>query len=267
MISYKLPKIDYDVVFNLDSYGSGDVALANGVLKIKNEAGDVAATIKASDLLSFAYDAYAAGTANVVDVVLTNVTMVANNQYSLTVYAPYVQSFFGGGQETGATYQTRTYVVGVDATPTVDELGALFAARINADANAYFTATYTTGTDTLAITAASASAGALVVTAPAGATVTDSTAWAAPVGTLDEVTQYIKASNLSVSAYDRYVISYRKVIRHNAVTGLQVIKPVNVLFYIDTADTTGVSLLTSILDGSYGSSSANLAKYCGCPAV
>lgn len=263
MISYKLPKIENDIAFNLDSYTAGDITLANGVLTIKDEAGSDAAVIRANDLLSFSYDAYAAGTANVVDVVLTNVSMIADSNYALTVYAPYVQSFFGGGQETGATYQTRTYVVGVDGTPTVDELGTLFAARINADANAYFTATYTAGSDTLAITAASASAGALVVNAPAGAVVSDAVAWVAPVGTLTEVTQYINPTSLTLSAYSRYVITYRKAIRHNAVTGLQVIKPVNVLFYIDDAEATGIALLTSILDGSY----TPVADYLGCPAV
>lgn len=263
MISYKLPKIENDIAFNLDTYSAGDIVLADGILTIKDEAGANAAVIRTNDLISFSYDNYNTGAANVVSVVLTGVSMVANNQYALTVYAPYVQNFFGGGKETSATYQTRTYVVGVDGTPTVDELGALFAARINADSNAYFTATYTAGTDTLAITAASASAGALVVTAPAGAVVSDVTAWAAPVGTVAEVSEYVNPTLITASTYQRFTITYRKVIRHNAVTGLQVIKPVNVVFFIDSNDAAGYTLLISILNGTY----ATVADYLGCPAV
>lgn len=263
MISYKLPKIENDIAFNLDTYSAGDIVLADGILTIKDEAGANAAVIRTNDLISFSYDNYNTGAANVVSVVLTAVSMVANNQYALTVYAPYVQNFFGGGKETSATYQTRTYVVGVDGTPTVDELGALFAARINADSNAYFTATYTAGTDTLAITAASASAGALVVTAPAGAVVSDVTAWAAPVGTVAEVSEYVNPTLITASTYQRFTITYRKVIRHNAVTGLQVIKPVNVVFFIDSNDAAGYTLLISILNGTY----ATVADYLGCPAV
>lgn len=271
-ISYKLPKVqDVDQVAILDTPVAGDTALANGVLTIKNEAGSNAIVVKASDLLSFRQTDYSAGTANVVNVVLTGVTMVANTEYVLTVNAPYVQNFFGGGKETGATYQTRTYVVGVDGTPTVDELGALFAARIAADAKAYFTATYTSASDTLAITAASASAGALVVVAPTGATISDATAWVSPSGSVTEVLSYINNPALVVAAgYSRYIISYRKMIRHNAVTGLQVCKPVNSLVYLDkdnAGTAAAVTLLTSILNGSYGTSYATLAKYCGCPAV
>jgi hypothetical protein len=242
-----------------------------------DDAGNTAIVVKAADLLNFTYTAYAAGTANVVDVDLTGVTMVANTEYVLTVNAPYVQNFFGGGQETGATYQTRTYVVGVDGTPTVAELQALFVARINADANAYFSATSETG-DVGRITADSASAGALVVVAPAGSQITDQTAWVSPSGSVAEVLSYVNNPALVTGAgYNKYRIAYRKMIRHNAVTGLQVCKPVNSIVYLDKDDagtSAAVTLLTSILNGSYGTTGANTdaklantAKYNGCPAV
>jgi hypothetical protein len=264
MITFKLPKIQNDLAFNLDTYAAGDIVLADGVLSIKDEAGNVAAKIRTNDLLSFSYDAYAAGTANVVDVDVTGASLVNNGTYSLTVYAPYAVNFFGGGQETGATYQTRTYTVGVDATPTAVELRDLFVARINADVNAYFSAAGVAG-DIIRITADNAGFGPLTVThtIPGTVTVADSTAWVSPVGTVAEVSEYINSSLITAASYGRYVITYNKMIRHNAVTGLQVIKPVNVLFYIDSADTTGITLLTSILNGSY----ATVADYLGCPAV
>jgi hypothetical protein len=275
-ITYKLPKIDQDQVVILATPVAGDTALANGKLAIKDEAGNVALNIKASDLLSFKYDAYAAGTANVVNVALASATLAAGGSYSLTVYAPNVQNFFGGGAESGAIYQTRTYVVSFAAAPasapTAAQVATALVARINADTNAYFTATVSSST-TVQITADSAGYGALVVTHNFTGTVTvsDATAWVSPVGSADEVKGYVGNDLLVTgSQYNRYEINYRKVIRHNAVTGLQVIKPVTALVYLDKADSgtaAAVTLLTSILDGSYGTSYATLAKYCGCPAV
>jgi hypothetical protein len=268
-ISYRLPKIDnIDAVSVLETPLVGDTDLASGLLTVLDEGGNVAIQVKASDLLSFSYDPYAAGTANVQKVTLTGVPMVANIQYSLTVYAPYVTNFFAGGQETGAIFQTRTYTVGVDATPTVDELGALFAARIAADVNAFFTASYNSGTDELTITADSAFAGALQITAPSGAVVSTVTPWVEPVGSSAEVLGYVNNASLVVAGatYNRFIIRYRRLVRHNAVTGLQVIRPVNSLVYLNSANggtAAAVALLTDILDGSY----TPVSDYLGCPQV
>lgn len=270
-ISYKLPKVqNIDQVCILDTPAASDTALANGVLTIKDEGGNNSIVVKAADLLSFNYKAYSAGTANVVSIELSGVTMINNTEYILTVSAPYVQNFFGGGQETGAVYQTRTYVVPTDGTATAAELATAFVARITADANAYFTAAVVSST-IVRITAKSASAGALVTVAPTGATFADTTPWVSPSGSAAEVTGYLPTTPYNTAAgYNRYIISYRKMVRHNAVTGLQVVKPVNSLVYMDKDDAgtaAAVTLLTSILNGSYGSSAALLAKYCGCPAV
>lgn len=267
-ISYKLPKIDnIDHVSVLETPLAADTALASGVLTILDENGNVAIEVKACDLLSFSYAAYSAGVANEQEVDLSGVSMVANNNYSLTVYAPYVTNFFAGGQETGAIFQTRTYVVGVDATPTVDELGALFAARIAADVNAFFTASYTPG-GILTITALSAEAGQMQITAPAGSVITTTVAWVEPTGSSAEVLGYVNNASLVVAGaqYDRFIIRYRKFIRHNAVTGLQVVKPINSLVYLNIADggtAAAVTLLTDILSGAY----TPVADYLGAPQV
>ena len=278
-INYKLPKIDQDQVVILatpDGSTYTDTVMANGVLSIKDEAGNVALKIKASDLISYKYDAYAAGTANVVNVALASATLAAGGAYSLTVYAPNVQNFFGGGQETGATYQARTYTVSFAASPasapTAAQVATALVARINADANAYFTAAVVS-TSTVQITADSASAGALIVTHNITGTVTisDATAWVSPVGSANEVLGYV-ANDLLVtgSQYNRYEINYRKVIRHNAVTGLQVIKPVTALVYLDVAGSgtaNVVTRLTGLLNGSYATTAGICATYLGCPAV
>ena len=267
---YKLPKLNADSALHLDTPVAGDTVLANGVLTVKDESGDVALVVKISDITSYSYAAYAAGTANVVNVVLTSAPLAAGASYSITISAPYVQNFFGGGQETGAIYQARTYTVtfpsgtGVVA-PTVDQIGAALLARISADPSAYFTATYTSGTDTLAITAASALAGPLNVTTSfalvAGA-ITDATAWVAPAGTIAEVSQHINETLLGSASYSRFIIRHRKFIRHNAVTGNEVVKPSLALVYIDSTDTTAITLLTNILSGA-----ATTANYLGAPAV
>lgn len=274
--NYRLPKITADSVTILNTPQSTDTALASGLLTIKDEGGNPSLVVKASDLLSFTYAANVAGTANARSIVLTGITLAANTNYVLTVHVPYLINFFGGGQETGAIYQTRTYTIGFGTgtgspAPTVDGIGAAFAAQISADNNAAFTATYTAATDTLLITAKSAFGGNLEITAPIGATNTNTTPWVSPVGANAEVVGY--AGNnpyATAAAYNRYIIRYRKMVRHSAVTGLQVIKPVNALVYLDVSNggtAAAVTLLTSILDGSYGTSYATLAKYCGCPAV
>lgn len=267
-INYKLPRVqELDGLSILNApTAATDVVLASGVLTIKDATGAAAIVLKASDLLGFRYNAYTAGTANVVDVELAAVTFPVggNVAYALTVSAPYVQNFFGGGQETKAVYIPRTYTVSVDSTPTVAELQAAFIARINADASAYFTAS-AVGTK-VRITSVSALTGQLFVEAPTGSVITQATAWVAPVGTTTEILRYVPNSTLVSGNYNRYIIQHRQVIRHNAVSGLGVIRNATSLVYLNTAGAgTGatVTKLTSILNGSY----ATVADYLGCPAV
>jgi hypothetical protein len=59
---------------------------------------------------------------------------------------------------------------------------------------------------------------------------------------------------------------YRKSIKHNIVNGLEVVKPVTALVYLNTADAgtaATVTKLTSVLNGSY----TPVADFLGCPAV
>jgi len=266
MITFQLPTINADSALLLNTpVAATDVVLANGVLTVKDESGAAALVLKASDLINFDYNAYSAGTANVVDVDLTGVTMLNNGVYRLTISAPYVQSFFGGGAESNAVFRTRTYIVSTDATATVAELQAAFVARINADVNAYFSATSQAG-DVVRITADAAGFGPLTVTAPAGATVADQTAWVSPVGTTNEVLQYIPNAALVTGTYNRYIITYRKFLRNNIVNGLQVALPVQAIVYLNSGDAgtaATVTKLTNVLSGAY----TPVADYLGCPAV
>ena len=274
--NYKLPKVqELDGLSILNTpVAATDVVLDNGVLTIKDETGASAIKIKACDLLGFRYNAYTAGTANSVTVNLSSATLVANNIYSLTVSAPYVQNFFGGGQETKAVYIPRTYTVSVDGTPTVQELLDAFLAKINSDPSAYFSAV-DIGGGTLQITAASALAGQLFIeTNVPGVTsfdIANAIAWVAPVGTATEVLGYVPNSTLVTGTYNRYIIEYRNVIRHNAVSGLGVIKKSTALVYLNSTNggtAATVTKLTSILDGSYGVASlAQAAEYFGCPVI
>jgi hypothetical protein len=244
-----------------------DVALATGLLSIKDESGAVALKIKASDLLGFRYTAGTAGTANIVDVELAAITLPAGgDSFSLTVSAPYARNFFTNGIETNAVFQARTYTVGSDATPTAAEIATAFVARINADINKYFTATVVSSTK-VRITADNAGYGALNVIAPVGSVISDNAAWVSPAGTPDQVKAQINDDDLVTAAgYETYQINYRKAIRSNMVNGLEVYKPVTALVYLNTADANTAGTLTKlnqILTGSF----ATTAAYLGCPAV
>ena len=276
--NYKLPRVqelDSISVLNAPTVAT-DVVLANGVLTVKDATGANAVILKACDLLGFRYDAAnLTGTPNVVDVDLTTAVLVPNSTYSLTISAPYVQNFFGGGQETRAVYIPRTYTVSVDATPTVAELQSAFVARIAADPSAYFTAASVAG-DIVRITALSALAGPLFVETNVpgitAAMITSSTAWVSPVGTVTEVLSYFpNAALVTGPVYNRYIILHRSVIRHNAVSGLGVIRNATSLVYLNTAGANTaatVTKLTSILNGSWAVASlAQAANYQGCPAV
>ena len=269
-INYKLPKVqELDGLSILNApVAATDVVLASGSLTVKDATGASAITIKASDLLGFRYNAYTAGVPNVVDVELSGVVLTpglaGQTIFALTVSAPYVQNFFGGGQETKAVYIPRTYTVSIDTNPTVTELQTAFINRINSDPSAYFTAS-AVGTK-VRITSVSALTGQLFVEAPALAVITTATAWVAPVGTTTEILRYVPNSTLVSGNYNRYIILHRQVIRHNAVSGLGVIRNATSLVYLKSTDAgtaATVTKLTSILNGSF----ATVAGYLGCPAV
>ena len=99
------------------------------------------------------------------------------------------------------------------------------------------------------------------------AVISVATAWVAPAGTTTEVLGYLNnATIVTGPSYNRYIIEYRKVIRHNAVSGLGVIRKSTALVYLKSTDAgtaVTVTKLTSILDGSY----ATVAGYLGCPAI
>lgn len=267
MITFKMPKLDVDAVVVLNTPVDGvDNVLASGILTILDEAGSDALNLKATDWLNFKYDTYTTGTANVVDVDLTGVTIVNNGVYVLTVYAPYVQNFFGGGKESGAIYQTRTYTVSLPNPAALSDLENELVTRINADVNAYFTATGN-GAGVVTITCNDAGFGALTVNAPAGSVVSDATPWVSPVGLPSEVLQYIPNAStvLSNGQYNRFIITYRKFIRHNIVNGLQVVKPVQVLVYTDSVDAGTAAFDLGTIDILAGA--GTVADYLGCPQV
>ena len=264
--NYQFPKIasvDSVTVMNTPD-AANDVDLDAGTITLTGDAGGL--VIRACDLLAFDQTDFTAGTAHSVDVDLTGITAVDNRIYSLTVFAPNVINFFGGGRETGAIYQTRTYNISSDNTASVAEIQAAFVAAIAADPGAYFTASAEAG-DVVRITALSAEAGALEITAPAGATLSDNAAFVAPVGAESEVEAYgISPAVADAAGYDRYIIKHRKFTRSNAVSGLQCVAPVISLVYLkqdDAGTGAAVTAITAILDGSH----TPVADYLGCPAL
>lgn len=267
--SYRLPRITADTVVVLNTPLPADTVLANGVLTVLDDASNVAIGIKAVDFLSFNSEAGSLGVANEIEIDLAGVTVIANLTYSYSVYGPYAQNFFGGGTETGAIYTTRTYNVSLPAlpAPTPTMLAAAFRDRINADTNAYFTATAPGGV-TFKVLADSANAGALVSeTIPNGAVINQIIPWVSPVGTTQEVLAQVNNAALVVgSVYDRIIVNFRKPINSNIVNGLRVIKDTRLVVYFDTADggtAAAVALLSNILLGNH----TPVKSYLGCPQV
>lgn len=260
--NYKLPKLNSDKAYFVDTPVAGTTEdLTQGLFTLLDESDNTAIDMLISDIYGWKYDAYSAGVAHVVDVDFTGATLIANNLYALTVRVPYLVNFFGGGnhatagtKESRAEYVTRTYTVSTDATaPFAIELSDLFKAQIDNDVQfAAFSAASAAGV--LTITALSAQGGQMEIstTAPL-ATVADATAWISPVGSLSEV-QAETGSSLQVGAtYDRYIIGFRDYLRHNAVKGLQVVKPSILVYYLDSANggtAATVAAITNILDGT-----------------
>lgn len=265
--NYQFPRIgSVDTVTVLNTPATADYDLDAGTITIKDEAGADSLVVRACDLIAFDQTDFTAGTAHSVNVDLAGITVVNNRVYSITVSAPNVKNFFGGGRETGAIYQTRTYNVSSDITATVAEIRTAFIDAITADPGAYFTATAGLG-DVLVVTALSADAGALEITAPAGATKLDAVAFVAPVGTEAEVLAYgISAAVADAAGYDRFIVKHRKFVRSNAISGLQAVLPAISLVYLkQDAGGTGaaVTAITDFLDGTH----TPVADYLGCPAL
>lgn len=263
MLPYVLPKKNIDQVIVLNTPVVGDAVLAVGTVTLLDEAGSVALKLKMTDVIGYKKDAYTAGTAHVVDVDVTGAILVANGTYSLTVSAPNVVV-----KESGAVFQTRTYTVSVDATPTVAELQALFVAAVNADAYATATASSQAG-DVVRLTADSVFYGQLQVsTNVVGVTVADQTAYVAPVGSYSEVASFSLPSDAVVLAggnYDRYTIKYNKFVNNNAVSGLKVVKEAVVYLYLDSLN--GGTAATEVVIDAHFAGTSTAAKYLGAVAL
>jgi hypothetical protein len=268
--TFVLPKKDYEQVIVVNTPLAADAVLASGLITLKDEAGIDALALRLPDVIAGKKFANAAGAASVASVVLTNVSIVSNSRYELTVLAPNRKDFFLYGKEYNPLLLSRTFSVAVDATATVDELGALFAAAINADLEAGFTAAYTSGTDTLAITADSVDAGKLAVSAPAGATV--SVTYTEPVGTISEVEVQAPGKSLAGTAYNRYEFKAKKLLKHNAVSGLSVYKTVKYAVYAKTSSTAYEAVLDNLLAGTIAVTDlatvgTQVAKYFAIPSL
>lgn len=261
-LPFVLPKKQVDEVIILNTPAAADSVLATGRITWLDEAGSVALKVKVSDIIGRKKEVYTAGTAHVVDVDVTGAVLVANGTYSLTISAPNVVV-----KETQAVYQTRTYTVSVDATPTVAELQALFIAAVNTDVYGTATASSQAG-DIVRLTSDAVGYGQLVVTTNVtGVTVADQTAFVASIGSADEVSGFLlPSSTLTVgAAYTRYTVRYRKSVNHPGVNGLQAVKEATAYIYALEAGADYAAFCTAI-DAQFGGT-ATAATYLGAPAL
>lgn len=268
--TFVLPSKDYEQVIVVNTPLAADAVLANGVITLKDEAGVDSLALRLPDILAGKKFANAVGAASVATITLTSVSIVNNGRYELVVSLPNRKDFFLYGKEYNPLLLLRTYSVSLDASATVDELGAAFAAAINADTEAGFTAAYTSGSDELAITAASVDAGKFSITAPTGATV--SIAYTASVGSVTEVEANAPGKSLAGTSYNRYEFKAKKLIKHNAVSGLSVYKTVKYAIYAKTSSTAYEAVLDNLLAGTIAVTDlatvgTQVAKYFAVPSL
>ena len=231
--TFKLPQIDYATVVVVNTPIAADVALAGGLLTLKDEAGTNALQVRFSDILKAKKYGYVAGTAHKLSIALASVTLTANRLYSLQITLPNRQDFFLYGKETNPLVTLRTYTwASGTAAPTAAQIVAGFVAVINADTEAGVTASINGTTTTLDLLADSADAGAIqALFSDSAATYTNTIPYVAPIGTISEVELQAPGKSLAGTTYNRYVIRHRRLIKHNAVSGLSVFKNVDSVVY------------------------------------
>jgi hypothetical protein len=268
-IKFALNLVDADKVIVVNTPLATDAVLALGKLTLLDESGAQGVAPLIRDVVGSRKTAYTTGTAEVNTIDLTSVPAFGggfgnDSTFKLTIALSNVI------EPTGALRAARTYIVSTDATATTDELGALFAARINNDLDAGVTAAYNTGSNVLTITAGSANYGNMIVKTSFAATVVVSVPFVAPSGVTADAAQYFPANGSIVSGtaqYVKYLLKARKLIRHNAVTGLSVFKNVNYLVFVDGAAGAGFTAYAAALDAALAGTTATAGAYTGTPAI
>lgn len=254
MVTFKLSKIEVDKAIAVNTPEGTDALLAGGVLSLLDETGVVSVNELIRDVVGYRKIEFETGTPNVRAIDLTTLALPPVNEasiYSITMDLSNVTEYNGNRAP-------RTYVVSSDTTADIDEIGAAFALRINNDLNSGVTATYLSPVLTLA--ANSASYGELNVTNSFNISVAEVDPWIAPEGTTEDALQYFPATPASVdpaAEYTKYLIRHRKLIRHNAVSGLSVFKIVNTLVFVNSLGALYGAYETeidSILSGAYTTS-------------
>ena len=268
-IKFALSKVDADKVIVVNTPLATDAVLALGKLTLLDESGAEGIGCLIRDVVGSRKTAYTAGTAEVNTIDLTSVPAISasfgnDSSFKMTI------SLSNMVEPTGGVRAARSYIVSTDSSATTDELGALFAARINNDLDAGVTASYNAGSNVLTITAGSANYGNMIVKTSFAATVVVSVPFVAPSGVTADAAQYFPANSSLVSGtaqYTKYMLKCRKLIRHNAVTGLSVFKNVNYLVFVDGAAGAGYTAYAAALDAALAGTTATAGAYTGTPAI
>lgn len=265
-IKYKLNKIDVDQVVIVNTPLATDAVLALGELTLLDEAGAVALKPLIRDVVGKRRTAYAVGTAEVNTITLTTIALPSggnSGMYKITIQHSNVV------EADGSPMVEKSYIISTDTTATVDEIGAAFVTRINNDLFSGVVASYNAGTDVLTLTSASANYGSMIITNGFNIPVVISVPFVSPSGTYADASQYLSnnLSLLSLTAnYAKYLLRVRKLIRHNAVTGLFVYKITNVLVFAD-ATNAGYAAYDGALSGALSGGTATPGAYTGTPTI
>lgn len=203
---------------------SGDDASAKGLLQLDGtNAKFVGSGVPLRKIVGYKYDAQSDGAAHVVDIEMTGTALAADHEYTVTV------KFL-----TDVTKSWTFSVIFKTAPADVPTIVNALVAKINATTDLGFSAALV-DTDDLAITVDSAALGEIVVTDSEGSTITDATAWVAPVGTAADVTAK-KGVPVTGKKYNRLQIDWLEDKRHDGVSGSIVAAPVTTYLFANDTD-------------------------------
>lgn len=271
--TFKLPKIDYDKVIVISTPDAAtDVSLTTGLLSLKDETGAVALKVRIADIVGAKKSLYAGGGVHIRMLQLGSIALAANKSYSVTINIANRQDFFLYGKETNPLVALRNYNWSSGNTiPTAAQVAIGLAAVINADPESGVVA-LAAGND-LRLTTISVQVGQIKVScSEPAATQYDVMSYIAPVGIASEVEEQAPGKSVSGTNYSRYVIRERKLIKHNAVSGLSVFKTVENVLYYNEAQTPYETAVDNILNGVIATTNlatvgTEVAKYFGVPSL
>lgn len=238
-------RVNQVAVLNTIQAVAADVVLASGKFKLNDGSDDLLQDIELTDAGQQIVTAYAAGTPSVREVsTIIGITIVDGKTWKIAVTELAETNPFVEDAPDNKDSLTRTYVITLADGSTDAQLRTAFIDRINADTNAFVTAS-SNGND-LRLTADDASAD-FSITQNLGLSTANSTPYVAPAGTPAIVDTFVSGLSSPTANYKTYEVVYKIFRRHQAAGGAQVGEEVRTVIFADTLATNFAAFDTELL--------------------